>query len=182
MASGIGKRSPGGQPGGGARRSRLRKPPGGGQTLRHLRGQRNTFLGQEPSKRVCGWSSGAAQPFPYLVPPFPGLTPSRRPHSGSALPTPAGLRTPQNCKTSESEQENRNDRSEKELHIDIAYLLALLKPAEDQSAFNRCSARSRRKEEVERLPWYKVLWVGGGGGEGVGRSGPVFPPRLLIQN
>lgn len=23
---------------------------------------------------------------------------------------------------------------------------------------------------------------GGGGGEGVGRSGPVFPPRLLIQN
>lgn len=36
-------------------------------------------------------------------------------------------------------------------------LLALLKPAEDQSVFNRCSARSRRKEEAERLPWYKVL-------------------------
>ncbi|VTJ80509.1 Hypothetical predicted protein, partial [Marmota monax] len=34
-------------------------------------------------------------------------------------------------------------------------LLALLKPAEDPSVFSRCSARSRRKEEAERLPWYK---------------------------
>lgn len=36
-------------------------------------------------------------------------------------------------------------------------LLALFKPAEDQSVFIRSSARSQRKEEAERLPWYKVL-------------------------
>lgn len=48
------------------------------------------------------------------------------------------------------------------------------------SALSRCVLGGKRRWRGTR--GIRCFGVGGGGGEGVGQSGPVFPPRLLIQN
>lgn len=157
---------PGGRRGGGARRYPAAEASRWGQTLRHHRRQRRDF---GSSNRQNGSADGplVQSSCPRILCPLSPASPllsdnTQDPHS--PISTPSWLRTlqtarPASCsKKIETIDKRKNyiytqpEKSEGERPV-----LALLKPAEDQSAFNRCSARSRRKEEAERLRWYKVL-------------------------
>lgn len=142
----------------GARRSRLRKPRGGGQTLRPRRGQRRSSGSRN---RPRGSPAG---------PPGPSgrsraLRPLPLPHPFSR--TALRIRTLQSppllglgpCKL--QGQRVRARKSKRSIRERITYtqsprnpeekdLPALLKPAADP-------ALSRRTEEAERLPWCQVL-------------------------
>lgn len=90
----------------------LRKPRGGGRTLRHLRGQRRGFW-----RRNLQNASAEGPPVqssrPGMVYPLsPLFTPSFTPNSGSALSNPHPFLAwyPANCRIGESQQENRKDR------------------------------------------------------------------------
>lgn len=112
VARGARGAQPGGRRGGGARRSRLRKPRGGGQTLRHSSGQR-----RDVGSCNCQYASTEDPPaqssrFRILCPLSPAspLPSDRTLHPHSPIPTPSWLRTLQTARPASPSKKNRNDR------------------------------------------------------------------------
>ena len=136
---------PGGRRGGGARRSWLRKPRGGGQTLRHRScGRRDvgSWNCQYASAEDHPAQSSSSRILCSLAPASP-LPSDHTLHPHSPIPTPSWLRTPQTARPARPSKKietiderityTHSPRNPKEKD-----LLALIKPGEDQSVFNCC--------------------------------------------